>query len=63
MATKFIQRAIKRPGALRKKAGVKGEQTISESKLDAMAATARRKGDTRTLQQIAFARTLRGFHK
>ena len=53
----FIQDAIKRPGALRRKAGVSGDDTIPVSKLTSMERTARREGDTRTLRQMALART------
>ena len=34
MAKKWIQKAIKNPGALRKKLGVKGNKTISAKKLN-----------------------------
>ena len=54
----FIRDAIRRPGALRRKAGVSGDDTIPVSKLTSMERTARREGDTRTLRQIALARTL-----
>lgn len=58
---KWIKGAIKRPGALRKKAGLApgGDGKISEEKLGAMEAAARKRGDTRTLRQINLARTLR----
>ena len=54
----FISDAIRRPGALRRKAGVSGDDTIPATKLTSMERTARREGDTRTLRQIALARTL-----
>lgn len=60
MARKFISRAIRRPGALRRKAGLKpgGDGKISEEKLASLERAARKRGDTRTLRQIAFKRTL-----
>lgn len=55
----FIQRAIKRPGALRAKARrrglIKGDEPLSQSDLDEL----RRSGDTRTKRQVALARTLK----
>jgi hypothetical protein len=61
MARKFIAEAIRRPGALRKKAGLKpgGDGKIPEEKLASLERAAKRRGDTRTLRQIALARTLR----
>jgi hypothetical protein len=56
---KWIQGAIKRPGALRRKAGVKEGENIPQSKLASMAATAKRTGDTTTLRQVNLARTLK----
>lgn len=63
MARKFIAAAIKRPGALRKKAGLKpgGDGKISEEKLASLERAAKKRGDTRTLRQIALARTMRKF--
>jgi hypothetical protein len=60
MARKFIQEAIRRPGALRKKAGLKpsGDGKISAEKLASLERAAKKRGDTRTLKQIALARTL-----
>jgi len=55
----FIQKAIKRPGALREKAGVKKGQNISESMFSRLRAKAKREGDTTTLRQIALAKTLK----
>lgn len=56
---RFIQRAIKRPGALRAKAKaaglIKGDETLSEADLSKLAA----KGSTRTKRQVNLARTLR----
>lgn len=56
MAEKWIQSAIKRPGALTKKAKAAG-QSIS-----AFCANTGSKG-TRTKRQCALAKTLKGFHK
>ena len=59
MAKRWIQKAIKRPGALRakaKKAGlVKGEEKLSQTDLNKLA----KKGGTRTKRQVAMARTLK----
>ena len=64
---KFIQGAIKRPGALRAKAKrkglIKGEQMISASDIEALKAGARKTGDTRTLRQANLAATLRKLRK
>jgi hypothetical protein len=58
MAKKWIQKAIRRPGALRKKLGVKEGKTIPASELQP------KKGETtRTKKQKALARTLRKMHK
>lgn len=61
MAKEFIKSAIRRPGALRRKAGLKpgGDGKISEEKLTSLFAAAEKRGDTRTMKQIALARTLR----
>ena len=53
---KWIQGAIKRPGALRKKLGVKKGQKIPAKKLNA---AAKKKG--RTGKQARLAKTLRKF--
>ncbi len=60
MARKFISKAIKRHGALRKKAGLApgGDGKISGEKLASLERAARKRGDTRTLRQIALKRTL-----
>ena len=66
---RWIQRAIKRPGALRRKlaAGyvpgykLKGKARIPETILERAYVIARRRGDTRTMQQIGLARRLKGF--
>lgn len=61
MAREFIKSAIKRPGALRRKAGLKpgGDGKISEKKLTSLFTAAKKRGDTRTMKQINLARTLR----
>ena len=56
--SKWIQGAIKRPGALRKALGVKKGETIPRAKLDA---AAKKKG--RLGQQARLAKTLRGMRK
>ena len=56
MAEKWIQKAIKSPGALREKLGVKEGKTIPAKKLDAAAKKPGKLG-----QQARLAKTLRGF--
>jgi len=56
MATKFIQKAIKHPGALRKELGIKEGKTIPAKKL---AAAAKKPG--KLGQRARFAETLKGF--
>jgi hypothetical protein len=58
MATKFIQKAIKHPGALRKELGIKEGKTIPAKKL---AAAAKKPG--KLGQRARFAETLKGFKK
>jgi hypothetical protein len=58
MATKFIQQAIKHPGALRKELGVKEGKTIPAKKL---AAAAKKPG--KIGQRARFAETLKSFKK
>jgi hypothetical protein len=58
MATKFIQQAIKKPGALRKELGVKEGKTIPAKKL---AAAAKKPG--KIGQRARFAETLKSFKK
>lgn len=60
MARKWIKGAIKREGALRRKAGLKpgGDGKLSAEQLNRLERAARRRGDTRTLRQVALARTL-----
>lgn len=57
MAKDFIQKAIKKPGALRKTLGVKKGQKIPKSKLNA---AAKKKG--KTGQRARFAKTLMRIH-
>ncbi len=52
---KWIQKAIKRPGALRKKAGVKKDEKISISKLKSMS----KSKNPRTKKQAQLALTFR----
>jgi hypothetical protein len=54
MAKKWIQKAIKKPGALRKKLGVKGKKTISAKQLNK---AAKSKNPT-TRRQANLAKTL-----
>jgi len=58
MATKFIQKAIKHPGALRKELGVKEGKTIPAKKL---AAAAKKPG--KLGQRARLAETLKSFKK
>ena len=60
---KWIKGAIKRPGALRKKLGVKVGEKISAKELASAKKSAKKKGDTRTLKQIALAKTLKKMKK
>jgi len=55
----WIQGAIKRPGALRKKLGVKGNKTISAKKLNQ---AAKSKNPT-TRRQANLAKTLKTFRR
>jgi hypothetical protein len=54
MAKKWIQKAIKRPGALRKKLGVKSGQKIPAAKLNKAA----RSSNPTTRRQANLAKTL-----
>lgn len=58
MAKKWIQEAIKKPGALRKAAGVKKGQKIPANKLNTMA---KKKGVTG--KRARLAKTLRSLNK
>jgi hypothetical protein len=55
MATKWIQEAIKEPGALRKSMGVKKGETIPAKKLEAAAKKPGKMG-----QRARLAKTLKG---
>jgi len=56
MAEKFIQKAIKKPGALRKALGVKAGEKIPSSKLAAAAKKPGKMG-----KRARLAETLKGF--
>lgn len=58
MAEKWIQKAISKPGALRKELGVKSGKTIPAKKL---AAAAKKPG--KLGQRARLAQTLKGFKK
>jgi hypothetical protein len=58
MAEKWIQKAIKKPGALRKELGVKEGKTIPAKKLDVAA-----KKSGKTGQRARLAETLKGLKK
>jgi hypothetical protein len=59
MAEKWIQKAIKKPGALRKSLHVKEGEKISESKLD----KASHSKNPTTRKRAALAKTLKKLHK
>ncbi len=67
MAKKFIQKAIKRPGALRataKRMGlIKDDEPLSASDLEILARRAKKTGNTRLLRQVNLARTLKRMHR
>lgn len=60
---KWIQKAIKRPGALRRTAKrlgiIKGDEKLTEAKLAKLAAHARKTGNKTLLRRVALARTLK----
>jgi hypothetical protein len=58
MAEKWIQKAIKKPGALRAELGVKGDKSIPAKKL---AAAAKKPG--KVGQRARLAETLKGMKK
>jgi len=58
MAEKWIQKAIKKPGALRKSLGVKKGEKIPEKKLASAAKKPGKMG-----QRARLAKTLKGFKK
>lgn len=60
---KWIQSAIKHPGALRKTAKrmglIRGEEPLSSSDLNKMASKAKKSGNTTLLRRVNLAKTLR----
>lgn len=58
MAEKWIQKAIKKPGALKKELGVAAGKKIPAKKLEKAAKKGGKLG-----QRARLAETLRGFHK
>ena len=69
MSEKWIKSAIKRPGALRKKLGVKEGEKIPTDKIDSMTAKLKKQAEgdkklstskRRLLRQLVLAKTLRG---
>lgn len=58
MAKNWIQKAIKKPGALRKSLGVKAGKKITKSKLNKAAKSKGKLG-----QRARLAKTLKGFKK
>ena len=72
MPGKFIQKAIKRPGALRKYFGIKKGETIPRERLMALIKRLQKKakgdkklstGESRLLKQALLARTLKKIRK
>jgi len=67
VAKKWIQGAIKKPGALRataKRAGmVEGKEKLSESDLGRLSAKAKSTGNTKLAKRVNLARTLRKLRK
>lgn len=59
MSEKFIQKAIKHPGALRRTLGVKKGQNIPEKKLDKAVHSA----SPTTRKRAVLARTMKGFNR
>jgi hypothetical protein len=59
MAEKWIQKAIKKPGALRAKLGVKEGEKISPAKLE----KAEKSKNPTTRKQAELAKTLKKMHK
>jgi hypothetical protein len=59
MAEKWIQKAIKKPGALRKTLGVKRGEKIPEAKLE----KAEKSKNPTTARRARLAETLRGLSK
>lgn len=55
---KFIQKAIKKPGALHKELGIPEDKKIPQKKLNAAAKKPGKEG-----QRARFAKTLESFHR
>ena len=71
MADKWIKKAIKKPGALRKEMGVKEGEAIPAAKLKSEETRLRKKGegdkklsaaDRKKLRRVVLAQTLRGMN-
>ena len=60
---KWIQKAIKRPGALHKAAGVPKGKKIPASKLNALEKKAEKTGNTRLKRQVNLAKTLKKINR
>jgi len=64
---KWIQKAIKRPGALRRVARrlglIKGDEKLSNEDLQKLKEHAKRTGNTRLLRQVNLAKTLKKLRK
>lgn len=60
---RWIQKAIKNPGALRATARrmglIKGDEKLTQSDLDRLESRARKAGDTTLLRRVNLARTLK----
>lgn len=63
MARRWIQKAIRRPGALHRALGVPKGQKIPEAKLQAAASRAKREHNSRLLRQVRLAQTLKRLRK
>lgn len=69
MPDKWIQKAIKKPGALKKELGVPGDEKIPAAKLNAVIKDLSKKADQgelskkelKTLQRANLAKTLKSF--
>lgn len=60
---KWIQKAIRKPGALRRTAKrlglIKGDEKLSQTDLNKLETYARKRGDTTLLRRVNLARTLK----
>jgi len=60
---RWIQRAIRNPGALRRTAKrmglIKGDEKLSDTDLHKLASRARKTGDNTLMRRVSLARTLR----